>query len=132
MIEQYQEEIGMRLKEVRKELNLTQDEINKKTGLSIGFISEIENGKKRPSSVLLVFLAEQYNANINYILTGKGNKIFREGLLEKSRKLDFGKDKESIEELLYYLENDDLARHSILTSFLKFKKENPGLLEKEK
>lgn len=39
MIKKYQNEIGNRLKQVRKFLHLTQIEIAKETGLSIGFIS---------------------------------------------------------------------------------------------
>jgi len=131
MIETYLKEIGLRLKEVRKSLNLTQEKLKEETGLSIGFISGIETGKKRPSSILLFYLAHRYNVNINYLLTGKGDRIFKESYLEKSRHIDFGRDKHVIEELLYYLEHYDLARYSILTSFLKFKKENPGLSNQE-
>lgn len=131
MIETYLKEIGPRLKEVRKSLNLTQEQIKEETGLSIGFISGIETGKKRPSSILLFYLAHKHNVNVNYLLTGRGDRIFSESYLEKSRHIDFGRDGQVIEELLYYLEHYDLARYSILTSFLKFRQENPGLLKQE-
>lgn len=131
MDKNYLKEIGIRLKEVRKALNLTQDEIHKKTGLSIGFISEIENGKKRPSSILLFFFAKNYNANINYVLTGKGDKILSEGYSEKSSNSEFGKDRELIEELLYYLKNVNVVKYNILLSFVRLKSECPYLFKKE-
>lgn len=131
MIKEYQNEIGDRLKKVRKFLHLTQLAVSGATGLSIGFVSEMENGKKRPSSIYLFYLASQHNANINYILTGKGDMIIREGILEHGRNIDFGKDREVIEEMLYYLERFDIARYSILSSFLKFKQENPDIEKQE-
>lgn len=127
MVEKHRKEIGSRIKEVRKFLRLTQQEVSTITGLSLGFISETENGKKRPSSIYLFFLAEKYDVNINYILVGKGDMVTRDELFEKSRNLDFGRDREIIEELLYYLENSDLARYSILKSFIEFKRDNEYL-----
>jgi transcriptional regulator with XRE-family HTH domain len=46
-------QIGARLKEVRKSLRKTLAEIGLLTGLSARGISEIENGKKKPSSIYL-------------------------------------------------------------------------------
>lgn len=124
-------EIGIRLKEVRNALNLTREEIKKQTGLSLVFISEIENGKTGPSAALLFFLAKTYNANINYVLTGKGDKIIREGCEEKNGNSGSGKSRELMDELLYYIKNVDAVKYNILLSFVTLKSEHPDLFEEE-
>lgn len=41
---------GKKIKKLRKDLNLTIDDVAKKIKISKGYLSEIENGKKRPPS----------------------------------------------------------------------------------
>ncbi|MDO4276345.1 MAG: helix-turn-helix transcriptional regulator [Eubacteriales bacterium] len=67
--------VGNRLKEWRKQNNLKMTEIKEKTGISTGGISDYENDKKLIGSKTLICLAENYNIDIHYILTG----VRREG-----------------------------------------------------
>ena len=62
--------VGSRLKEWRIENNLKTTEIKEKTGISTGGFSDYENDKKLVGSKTLITLAEFYNIDINYILTG--------------------------------------------------------------
>lgn len=62
--------IGTRIKERRKELNLTQLEIKQKVGISSGNMSDIEHGNRLPSAPTLVQLAEVLECSVDYILTG--------------------------------------------------------------
>lgn len=50
----------MNLKQLREKTNLTQDEVAKLTGLTIKFISEIENGRRNPSDNSKKKLAKVY------------------------------------------------------------------------
>ena len=63
--------IGNRIKEKRKELNLTQLDINNKVGISSGNISDIERGNRLPAATTLVQLSDVLDCSIDYILTGK-------------------------------------------------------------
>lgn len=63
--------IGHRIKERRKELKITQSEIQQKTSISSGNLSCIENGKYLPSAVALIELANILNCTTDWILTGK-------------------------------------------------------------
>jgi transcriptional regulator with XRE-family HTH domain len=118
-------EIGKRLKEVRKILRLTLEEISKKTGLSKSGISYMEIGNKKPSSVYMCELSEQFNVNINWVLTGKGSMFKPDVELN----LKFGEDNEIIKELIFYIENIPFARHDILRNFYKFKIDNKESVE---
>lgn len=62
--------VGSRLKEWRIENKLKTTEIKEKTGISTGGFSDYENDKKLIGSKTLITLAEFYEIDINYILTG--------------------------------------------------------------
>lgn len=64
------ETIGNRIKERRKELNLTQLDIKEKVGISSGNMSDIEHGNRLPAAATLVQLAEVLECSVDYILTG--------------------------------------------------------------
>lgn len=63
--------VGGRIKEKRLSLGLTQTQIMNKTGISSGNMSDIENGKKLPSSSTLCMLSNVLNCSIDWILTGE-------------------------------------------------------------
>lgn len=63
-------EIGQRLKELRNIKKLTLQEVSNNTGLSIGNISGIENGKYLPSSQALINLSDMYECSVDWILKG--------------------------------------------------------------
>ncbi len=63
--------IGQRIKERRKELHITQTQIQEQTGITSGNLSCIENGKYLPSSVALLELSKILNCSVDWILTGK-------------------------------------------------------------
>lgn len=66
--------VGNRLKEWRIENKLKTTEIKEKTGISTGGFSDYENDKKLIGSKTLITLAESYDIDINYILTGVRNE----------------------------------------------------------
>lgn len=62
--------IGERLKKWRIDNNLTTTDIKEKTGISTGGLSDYENDNKLIGSKTLLKLAENYDIDITYILTG--------------------------------------------------------------
>ena len=67
------EQIGKRIKNVRKLLNKSQEELAKELNVTKQAISNIENSKSAPSISLLSKLLIDYDININYILSGLGD-----------------------------------------------------------
>ena len=63
--------IGSRIKSRRNELNLTQSQIKEATGISSGNQSEIENGKKLPSTPTLISLSNVLDCSIDWLLKGE-------------------------------------------------------------
>jgi len=64
--------IGDRIKQIRQMLKLTQKTFATSLGISAGFVSDIEKGKKFPGSQVLISLKKTYNINLDWLLTGDG------------------------------------------------------------
>lgn len=62
--------IGNRIKNRRKELNLTQIDIKRECGISSGALSEMENGNRTPSVITFYSLCQALNCSIDWLVTG--------------------------------------------------------------
>lgn len=93
--------IGKRIKNRRKELNLTQLEIKEKVGISSGNISDIEHGNRLPAAGTLVQLAKALDCTVDYILTGEVP------LSENKNILITDKTTQHLLDLFYMLSSDD-------------------------
>ena len=88
--------IGTRIRQRRKELNITQTQIQQQTSVSSGNLSCIENGKYLPSAIALLELSRVLDCSVDWILTGESLisksqdslDIKEEELLKFFRKLD--------------------------------------------
>ena len=67
--------IGKRIKERRKALNLTQLDLARALGLTPQHISVIEQDKRAPSLTSLAKLAEELGVTTDYLITGKEGLI---------------------------------------------------------
>lgn len=65
------ETVGKFLKELRKEQNITQEQLGEKIGVTNKTISKWENGKYMPPIDMLEVLSEMYDVSINEILCGR-------------------------------------------------------------
>lgn len=68
------EDIGMRIQEVRKAAGLNQQGFAARLGTSSGYISELETGKSMPGAKFLISLKREFGADIDWLLTGEGEK----------------------------------------------------------
>lgn len=67
--------IGARIKGVREEHKLTQEEFGKLVGVNMKTISLMENGHRRPSQEVLSIISSKYNINLDWVSTGNGERI---------------------------------------------------------
>lgn len=63
--------LGKRLTELREERGWTQKQLAEKAGVSVAFLSEIENGKRNLSSGKLLHLADELGASLDYLMRGE-------------------------------------------------------------
>jgi transcriptional regulator with XRE-family HTH domain len=60
--------IGVKVREARRQLNLTIQDVANATGLSKGFISQVENDKTSPSLSTLNKIAQALDTHLTYLL----------------------------------------------------------------
>lgn len=77
-----QERIGKFISEIRKEKNMTQEQLAEKMGVTDKSISRWENGKTMPDLSMITILAEELNVEVSELLNGR--KMTKEEL-EKLR-----------------------------------------------
>ena len=93
--------IGNRIKNRRKELNITQTQIQEQTSISSGNLSCIENGKYLPSATALIELSNILDCSIDWILTGNSS------ISKNSSISDIGEDDYKLLELFHGMSEDD-------------------------
>lgn len=67
------EHIGIRIKNIRKLLNKSQEQLAAELNLTKQAISNIETSKSLPSMALLSKLLVDYDVNLNYVVSGMGD-----------------------------------------------------------
>lgn len=71
-----------RFKELRKELNVTQQEFADKLKISRNFVAQIEMGSKVPSDRTINDVCREFNVNEEWLRTGNGD-MFVPGIKDK-------------------------------------------------
>jgi len=64
--------LGERLRQGRQKLNLTQEELASRAGISKGFLSEVENNARNLSAENLMKLARELGVTLDYLMKGVG------------------------------------------------------------
>lgn len=65
-------EIGLRIQEVRKERNMTREDLAEKAEISTKFLYEVEIGKKGLSAESVYKISKALSISCDYLLIGEG------------------------------------------------------------
>lgn len=68
----------LKIKELRKSLNLNQSVFANKIGVHLQTLSRYERGEVRPSSELLKKISKEFDVNLNWLMTGEGSMLRNE------------------------------------------------------
>ena len=125
-------EVGLRLKELRRKLKMTQAQLGEKLGINGSAVAKHENGITFPTGKMLNILSSQYNVSMDYLLCGRGTLFCENKDNSNSNRLKniINGDKE-LEELFSLVSSMSWVRHAVLSYFLRFKLENRELIQKE-
>lgn len=66
---------GERIKEIRKDLNLTLEKFGEKLGVTKVAISNIEKGNRNLTDQMVKSICREYNVNYDYLMYGTGEKF---------------------------------------------------------
>ena len=62
--------IGKRIKEIRKQQKITQDQLAEMSNLTVGYISHVETGRKKASLSSLINISNALGITLDELLTG--------------------------------------------------------------
>lgn len=112
--------MNTRIREVRKENKLTQEELGKLLGTSRDTITSIENCRTSPSGIFINLFCEKFKLNKNWLLTGTGEKFISDI-----------SDEELISDILADITLNDSSRiKSIIKNLVSLDEEYLELIEK--
>ena len=109
-----------RFKELRKELNVTQQEFADKLKISRNFVAQIEMGSKVPSDRTIDDVCREFNVNEEWLRTGNGD-MFIPGIKDKQISAMFADVMKS---------GEDSFRHRLVSALARLDDEGWDNLEK--
>lgn len=65
-------DIGIRIKRIRLEKKLTQDEFGKRIGSARNTVANYENGNRTPSNAVFSLICKEFNVNEDWLRSGTG------------------------------------------------------------
>ena len=80
-----QKEIGKFIAELRKEKNMTQQELANILKITDRAISHWENGRSMPDAGIMLELCKELDINVNELLSAK--KLWKKSTMNKQRKI---------------------------------------------
>lgn len=110
-------EIGKRINQIRKALNLTQEDFGKTLGTSKASLSEIENGKYKASIELLEKLVKKHNVNLHFVITGEGDMFISPTAASYVRAEKFAVNLDDVRDFLYHFERSFILQYFIMGQY---------------
>ena len=105
--------IGKRLKNMRLDIGMTQEQLAQEIGLSGNYVSEIEQEKKSPSEPIYLAIELKFGVNGDWLKKGTGKKYVPE---------KFPPTKKEAELLQVFREMSPEDKKMLLALFDKFRK----------
>ncbi len=123
-------DIGMRIRAVRKELNLSQKDFAAKLGLSACSLSEIETGKAKPGPPFFHRLSCEYRVSISHLFYGTGSVYLRGECGDAPGEREDVEQIEEVEDLIWVMEHSRLFRDHIMGYASRFYLEHEAVIKK--
>ena len=122
-------DIGLRLKAIREQLQVTADAVSKETGISRSYISDFERGFKLPTSKYLKYLNDHQNVNMNFVFSGELPMFRPKG---KDVPPNFGEFQKQVDAVLQLMAEMPYALYAVLEFVEKYKRLNKELIEQDR
>ena len=75
-----------RIKQIRKEFKLNQENFGRRIGIGKTSVSKLENGENNPSDQTLLLICQEFNINEKWLKTGEGEMFQQMSEQEKLMK----------------------------------------------
>lgn len=110
-------EIGGRIKQTRKALNLKQKDFAQELNISVSSLSEVETGKYKAGIEFLTILSKKFNVNLYFVLFGEGDMFISPTASSYTRASKFSVNLEDVRDFLYHFERSSILQYFILNQY---------------
>ena len=119
------DDVGGRIMKIRKEKDLSLDEISKMTGFDVGFLSKIENKELQPQLGTVIRLSKALDSAFGRLVSGVGDKLYSITRKDERRTISRSTSKKGQKQIYTYksLAPDVKGRH--MEAFLVQLEEDP-------
>ncbi|MCP5102119.1 MAG: helix-turn-helix transcriptional regulator [bacterium] len=124
-------EFGIRLKQVRKSLRLTQKDFAERLKISGATLSELESGKYKPGHDFFVKISSAFDVNLYYLLFGEGEMFLDPTHAYAERSENFAVNLKDVREFFHYFERSQLVQYSTLAHFKSIKHKDGEVIAAE-
>lgn len=124
------QEFGKRVRAVREQMHIKQNEFAASLDLSEGYICQIEKGKANPTYEFFYRLVSKYNASMDYLFYGKGELFFKRRMeVEDSEVIKDSID--TTDDLLWFLDHSEIFRMKIMVEAKRYLYESEENIRKD-
>lgn len=127
-------EVGRRLKDIRRALDISQKEFAARIDVTGSLLSEIESGRVKPGYNFLIAIAREYRVNPTWVLLEEGDMFLNNKGGHSHNSLngnEFGDQTVQVKEMLWYLKYSPLVQSTVLSFVSKFLYENELSIQKD-
>ena len=124
------QEIGQRLRAVRKSLNIQQKEMAATLGMPASYLSEIESGKGNPGPDFFLKLASEYDFSLNYLFLGIGDMFLQGENKVKRQEFDIGTGIDSIEKMAWIMDMSPYFNTAVMAAANKLLYSDDDIIKK--
>ena len=119
------DDVGGRIMKIRKEKDLSLDEISKMTGFDVEFLSKIENKELQPQLGTVIRLSKALDSAFGRLVSGVGDKLYSITRKDERRTISRSTSKKGRKQIYIYksLAPDVKGRH--MEAFLVLLEEDP-------
>jgi transcriptional regulator with XRE-family HTH domain len=134
MKEQLRRHIGVRMRNIRKSLGYTQEQMVSHFDIGRANYSRIEKGEIFPNTPILYTLKREFDVSLDWLITNEGEMFLRPGgekeKKDEQKKIDYDDYTEEIRMLLMYMEKVPMVKHAVLGFFLEYKAKNKEYIDR--
>lgn len=118
-------DIGERIRKLRKKRNLTQVEFGKITGVAGNTVTNYETGNREPSNAVITLICKEFGVNEIWLRTGEGgdDNMFTKVSEDDRFSLNLGKlgatESEFVKNGVNFLAETDPEKLKIIEDFMK-------------
>ncbi len=124
--EKLKKEIGVRLRQIRKKLGLTQEDIVTYLDIGRANYSRIEKGEVFPNPTIFEVLYQRFNVSLEWVVCNIGQMFRGEDEQEQIQLTTYSGE---VKELLYHIEHVPMLKHAVLSFYLEYKAKNKKFID---